>query len=161
MFMQTGNKNTYSLIIWIAALLAIGSLMGLLTKPEISTWYSTLNRSGLTPPDYVFPVAWSILYTIIGICGWSIWSAPPSTHLRLIKILYIIQLILNWIWTPLFFSYHLTGLSLVVLNCMDILVGMIIWLAYPKTRSVSLLMIPYLLWILFATHLNFYIWQHN
>lgn len=159
--MYARNKNYLSLIIWIGALVAIGFVIGSLTKQEISTWYSTLNRSSFTPPNYVFPIAWTILYTIIGICGWIIWGATPFSRLRLIKALYVIQLILNWSWTPLFFRYHLTGFSLLLLSSMDILVGTLIWLAYPKIKSVSLLMIPYLLWILFACYLNFYIWQHN
>lgn len=159
--MKIQTKNYLSLIIWIAALILIGSIIGSLTKPEISTWYITLNRAPLTPPNYVFPVAWTILYGAIGTCGWIIWSTESFSNLKLIKSLYLIQLILNWSWTPLFFYYHLTGFSLLVLVAMDILVGMIIYLAYPKIRSVSRLMIPYLLWIVFASYLNFYIWQYN
>jgi len=159
MNMQT--KNYPSLIIWIVALIAIGGVIGSLTKPEISTWYSTLNRSTMTPPNYVFPVAWTILYGIIGACGWLMWRKPSFPKLRIIKTFYAIQLILNWSWTPLFFHYHLTALSLIVLVAMDILVCVLIWLACQKMKAVSLLMIPYLLWILFATYLNFYIWQYN
>jgi benzodiazapine receptor len=159
--MKMKNKNHISLILWIMALVLIGSVIGSLTKAEISTWYGTLNRSPLTPPNYVFPVAWTILYSVIGGCGWLIWRTPPFPRLRVIKILYLIGLILNWSWTPLFFHYHLTGSSLISLGCMDVLVSMIIWLSYPNIRSVSLLMIPYLLWILFATHLNFYIWCYS
>jgi tryptophan-rich sensory protein len=155
------NKSYFSLLLWIVVLIIIGSIIGSLTKPEISTWYSTLNRSSLTPPNYVFPVAWTILYIIIGICGWLIWCTPSFSRLRVIKTLYVIGLILNWSWTPLFFHYHWTGISLFVLSSMDILVSTLIFLAYPKIRSVSLLMIPYLLWILFASYLNFYIWQYN
>jgi hypothetical protein len=69
--MNAENKNHFSLIIWIVALIVIGGVIGSLTKPEISAWYSTLNRSPLTPPNYVFPVAWTILYGIIGGCGWA------------------------------------------------------------------------------------------
>lgn len=159
--MNAENKTHFSLIIWIVALIAIGGIIGSLTKPEISTWYSTLHRSTLTPQNYVFPVAWTILYGIIGVCGWLIWLSQAFPKLSIIKTLYVAQLILNWSWTPLFFHYHLTGLSLVVLVAMDILVCALIFLAYPKIRTVSLLMIPYLLWILFATYLNFYIWQYN
>lgn len=155
------NKNHLPLIIWIVALIAIGAVIGSLTKPEISSWYSTLNRSSITPPNYVFPVAWTILYGAIGACGWLIWRKPSFSKLSVIKTLYVIQLILNWSWTPLFFHYHLTGLSLIVLGAMDILVGMLSFLAYPKIRAVSLLMIPYLFWILFASYLSFYIWWYN
>lgn len=160
-FMNAENKTRFSLIIWTLGLIAIGGAIGSLTKPEISTWYITLSRSTLTPPNYVFPVAWTILYGMIGACGWLIWRASSFPKLKVLKTLYVTQLILNWSWTPLFFHYHLTGLSLVVLVAMDILVGTLIWLAYPKIRAVSILMIPYLLWILFASYLNFYIWWYN
>ena len=159
--MKIQNKNHLSLLIWIVLLITIGAVIGSLTKPEIGSWYSALNRSTLTPPNYVFPVAWTILYGIIGACGWLIWRKSQFPRLSVIKTLYVTQLILNWSWTPLFFHYHLTGLSLVVLGFMDILVGTIIWLAYKKMRAVSLLMIPYLSWILFASYLNFYIWWGN
>ncbi len=159
--MNAGNKNYLSLAVWIVSLIVIGSIIGSLTKPEISTWYSTLNRSAITPPNYVFPIAWTILYATIGVCGWIIWRASSFPGLRLIKSLYALQLILNWSWTPLFFHYHARGFSLVVLGAMDIVVSMIIYSSYSKIRAVSLLMIPYLAWILFASYLNFYIWQHN
>ncbi len=159
--MNLNTKNLLSLIIWIVALIVIGGGIGSLTKPEISAWYNTLNRSNLTPPNYVFPVAWTILYGIIGACGWVIWRTQAFQQLKVIKTLYVTGLILNWSWTPLFFHYHLTGLSLMILVLMDILVGMIIWLSCRKIRSVSLLMIPYLLWIVFASYLNFYIWKYN
>ncbi len=159
--MKIGSKTHLSLIIWIVALIAIGSFIGSLTKPEISSWYSTLNRASLTPPSYVFPVAWTILYAIIGACGWLMWHGPSFPEIRIIQTLYVTQLILNWSWTPLFFHYHLTGLSLIILSAMDILVGTLIFLAHPKIKAVSILMIPYLLWILFASYLNFYIWWCN
>lgn len=159
--MNAENKTRFSLIIWIVAVIAIGGVIGSLTKPEISTWYSTLHRSTLTPPNYLFPVAWTILYGIIGACGWLIWRASVFPKLSIIKTLYVAQLILNWSWTPLFFHYHLTGLSLVVLVVMDILVCALICIAYRRMRAVSLLLIPYLSWILFASYLNFYIWHYN
>ncbi len=159
--MEKTNNNNISLMIWILALIAIGSIIGSLTKPEISIWYSTLKRAPLTPPNYVFPIAWTILYGAIGACGWLVSNHQPFQYLRAIKTLYVIQLILNWSWTPLFFHFHLTGISLLVLICMDFLVGMIILLSYRNIITVSLLMIPYLLWILFASYLNFYIWMYN
>lgn len=159
--MNAENKDYISLVVWIVALIFIGSILGSLTKTEVATWYSTLNRSPLTPPNYVFPVTWTVLYSLIATCGWIIWRQQPLPKLRLIKSLYMMQLILNWGWTPLFFRYHFIGSSLICLLIMDIAVAIIIYLGYARIRSVSLLMIPYSGWILFATHLNFYIWQYN
>lgn len=155
------NKTYFSLIIWIVALIGIGWVIGSLTQSEINAWYSTLNRASLTPPNFIFPLAWTILYGMIGACGWRIWRETSFPKLRTIKALYVTQLILNWSWTPFFFRYHLTGLSFIVLSAMDILVGALIWLSYRKMKTVSLMMLPYLLWILFASYLNFYIWWCN
>lgn len=155
------NRDYIFLLIWIVAIVAIGSIIGSLTKAEISTWYSTLKRASLTPPNYVFPIAWTILYAAIGACGWLIWYERSWQQLKVIKTLYVTQLILNWSWTPLFFYYHLTGIALLVLISMNLLVGAIIGLSYQKKRAISLLMTPYLLWILFASYLNCYIWWYN
>lgn len=155
------RESYFSLIVWIGALILIGSLIGFFTQTDVDIWYKTLNRSPLTPPNYVFPIAWTILYGLIGATGWTIWKAPSFPERRLIKYLYIMQLLLNWSWTPLFFTLHLTGTSLICILVMDVVVASIVYLGYTKLRWASLLMIPYLLWILFATHLNFYIWQYN
>jgi len=154
------NKNYLSLLIWIIALMFIGWTLGSVTKAEVSTWYSTLNRSPLTPPNYMFGIAWTILYVLIAISGWMIWQ-KQFQNLKNIKSLYIAQLLLNWSWTPLFFLYHLTDISLVVLLTMNILVAAIIYQSYAKMKLVSLLMAPYMAWILFAAYLNFYVWQYN
>jgi tryptophan-rich sensory protein len=155
--LKENGKNYLSLTLWIITLIAIGFGIGFFTKAEISNWYSTLNRSPLTPVNYVFPIAWTILYALIGSCGYLIWQ----TSLPLLKPLYVMQLILNWCWTPLFFIYHLTDLALIVLLAMDITVMLIIYFAYRKLKSVAFMMSLYLLWIIFATYLNYYILTAN
>lgn len=155
------NKSYFYLFVWIVSLLSIGSLIGSFTKTGINTWYSTLNLAPLTPPHYVFPVVWTVLYVVLASCGWFIWRASLFERLWLIKSLYAVQLLLNWCWTPLFFLYHLTGISLALLVVMNIAVVMVIYLSCAKIRLVSLLLAPYLLWILFAAYLNFYVWRHN
>ncbi len=159
--MNHKNKTFLSLIIWIIGLIAIGAIIGSLTKPEITTWYSTLNRSSLTPPNYVFPIVWTILYSMIGACGWLIWNTQACAQLTVIKIVYATQLILNWSWPFSFFVYHSTGLALIILGTMNILVGALIILTHQEMKAVSLMMIPYLSWIAFASYLNFYIWFYN
>jgi tryptophan-rich sensory protein len=159
--MEVKNKSYISLVIWIVALMVIGSSIGGLTKSNVDTWYMTLNRSPLTPPNYLFGIAWSILYAMIATSGWLIWSSNSFEKLKLIKILYCAQLVFNWSWTPLFFSYHLTGLALICLSLIIILVALLIVQSYKQIIFASLLLIPYLLWSIFAGYLNFYIWQYN
>lgn len=159
--MKAENKSYIELTIWILTLMLVGSVIGSLTKNSVDTWYQTLSRSSLTPPDYVFGTAWSILYAMIAISGWFIWKAKSCPNIKLIKKLYISQLILNWCWTPLFFGYHLIGPSLICLTMITTLVTILIFKARKNISSASLLLIPYLLWLLFASYLNFYIWHYN
>ena len=159
--MKIKNTEYLSLGLWVSGLLVISSVLGTLTRSNIDSWYTTLNRSVLTPPSYVFPIAWTLLYIMIAFSGWTLWRTQSFAKLILIKRLYIMQLLLNWSWSPLFFYYHLTGISLVSLVAMDVSVALIVYFSYAKIRSVSMLMLPYLGWILFATYLNFYIWQYN
>jgi len=149
------------IILWIFTVLSLASLMEFSTKTEIDTWYTTLNQSPLTPPRYIFPIAWTILHGLIGSCGFLIWKSSPFNELKIIKALYIFQLLLNLSWTPLFFHYHLSEISLIVLIMMDFIVNLLIYFAYQKIRLVSFLLIPYLLWLFFASYLNLYIFQNN
>ena len=149
----------WSLFLWILSLIGIGGLIGATTKPELHSWYHQLLRSPLTPPNYVFPLVWTILYGMLGGCGWLLWrqAAQPST----IRRLYLLQLVLNWAWTPVFFGCHLIGSALVILLLMDVLVSLMLYYAYPYQRYIMILLIPYLWWLLFASYLNGYIWYYN
>lgn len=147
-------------MVWMAALIGIGVFIGVLTKAEIGFWYNNLNRSELTPPNYIFSIAWTVLYALIASSGWLIWNSN-FLYKKNLKTLYFIQLILNWSWSFLFFKYHLIGTAFIILCLLDFLVGMIIWLSYSKIRRVSFFMIPYVVWILFASYLNYYIWLYN
>ena len=158
--MDNVRKNYISLIVWIVALILIGMLIGSLSKNGIDVWYLTLNKSPLTPPGYVFGIVWSILYAFIGISGWLIWQSRPA-QVRSVKMLYMTQLLLNWSWTPLFFTYHLIGVSFLCSLSIALLAGLIILKTYKTLPIVSVLFVPYLLWLLYALYLNFYIWQHN
>ncbi len=155
------KQRFYSLIVWIVALILIGSIIGSLTKYSLGNWYIYLNKSPLTPPNFVFGIAWSILYALIGICGWIIWNERKSSYTNSLKQLFIIQLLLNWSWTPIFFTYKNISLGLICIISLAILVATIMMLAYKKLKSVSLLMLPYFVWLVFATYLNSYIWVNN
>lgn len=155
------KQNYLFLALWSALLIVISFIIGYTTKPEISDWYSLLSRSPLTPPNYVFPIVWTLLYTAIGASGFFIWQAQHILNIEYIKILYTVQLLLNWSWTPLFFSYHLVGWALITLICMDLLVAAILYATHKTLKKVFALMLPYAIWLLFATYLTFYIWIYN
>lgn len=149
------------ILLWMVSLVGIGFCIGLLTKPEVNSWYSALYRSSLTPPNYVFSVVWTFLYVVLGFVGWFIWSSVPSPQIFLTKRLYLVQLCLNWSWSPLFFLLRSVDMALIVLVAMDVIVATLSWLIYLKNKVVGSLMALYLVWILFATYLNAYIWLYN
>ena len=157
---QKYKKYIY-LIGWIFLIMLIGSAIGAITNNSVNNWYVKLNRSSLTPPSYVFGIVWSILYALIGISGWYIWSRENNKELGLIKIIYIAQLLLNWSWTPLFFGYQMIGAAFICLVIIVVLVVTLIIKAYQHVLVVSVLLSPYLLWLLLATYLNFYILLYN
>lgn len=159
--MATNRWKYWTLGLWVFFLLFVASIIGSITRPEIIGWYSQLQRSSLTPPDAVFPIAWIILYVLIAISGWLLWQARTISGLTQIKTLYIIQLLLNWSWSPLFFAYHSVGLALLVLITLNIVVAILIYKAFAKIKTVAFLLCPYIFWSLFAAYLNFYIWWFN
>jgi len=160
--MLSKRTKYYGLLaVWIVSLLVISSMIGFFTNSTVDTWYTTLNRSPLTPPNYVFGIVWNILYAMIATSGWLIWTSKDFPQLQFIKKLYVSQLLLNWSWTPLFFGYQWVGVALVCLAIIVILVAMLIIKAYKKLTVAALLLLPYWRWLLFAGYLNFYIWQNN
>ena len=160
--MKNKNKKYISLFVWIVSMVSIGFVLGLITKDGVDTWYVTLNRSSLTPPNEMFGVVWTVLYAMIGVAGWLIYQSKVSPALQIIKKLYVTQLVLNWSWTPLFFHAHLTGTALICLLMIVVLVGFLITFSYEtRLKAVCFFLTPYFLWLLLAAYLNFYIWQYN
>jgi len=154
-------KDYATLAGWILLLLAVSSFMGTMSKGGMDSWYLSINKSPLTPPSYVFGIVWTILYIMIAISGWMIWRLQESENLGAIKILYILQLLLNWSWTPLFFGYYLVGEALISIILIWLCVLLLAVISYTKKPLISMLLWPYLLWLSFASYLNFYIWYYN
>lgn len=155
-------KFKYSaVLIWIIFFQLVGFLIGLQTSAAIKIWYSGLNQSSLTPPNLVFPIVWTILYIVIAIVGYSIWNnrhKPGGTNLLL---LFGFQVLLNWSWSPLFFNLHLITASLACIIILTLINSAIVYKMIRPYPGLALLFIPYLLWLCFATYLNFYIWLNN
>jgi len=126
---------------------------------KIDRWYLKLNKSSLTPPGYIFSIVWPILYILMSISVWIIWNKEKEITFPI--QLYIIQLILNLTWSPLFFKYHCINESLFLLLLIWILVFIIIDLFYLIDKTAGLLLIPYLIWLTFAFYLNYYIVKNN
>ncbi|HFL3433127.1 TPA: TspO/MBR family protein [Legionella pneumophila] len=135
--------------------------LGMLTQANIPSWYEELNKSGLTPPGPVFSIVWSILYALLAIVAWVLWCSRNESEMRSVFYLYSVQMLMNWAWTPLFFVLHWTGLGFLWILVMAGLTGLLILSLKNKKESLAILLLPYLVWLLFAAYLNGMIWLLN
>lgn len=142
-----------NLIFWILLFESIGFLLGLLTQANIYPWYEQLHKSSLTPPGFVFSFIWTLLYVLLAVIAW-ILSGHHKASSRKVNLLFALQMLMNWAWTPLFFGLHRLTLSavwLISLTCLNL----ILIIESQKTHKiVACLLIPYVLWLVFAAYLN-------
>ncbi len=130
--------------------LVLGAIVGVLTTRTMH--YENLIKPALAPPAILFPIAWSILYILMGVShGMLKWSRLDSPDT---EIIYYAQLIVNLIWPILFFSLEWRLFAFVWIILLDVLVGIMTVRFYRKDKTAGRLQIPYCIWLLFATYLN-------
>ena len=157
--MNQKNWKTYTF--WIILSETVGVISGLLSMGATAAFNETAVQPSLSPPAWVFPVVWSILYALMGISAARIRLSPPSLERSKGTNLFIAQLIINFFWSLIFFNAQAYGFALLWLILLWVLVlWMIISFAHTD-KLAALLQIPYLLWLTFAVYLNFSIWQLN
>jgi len=149
------------LIVCIVIPLLIGGLAALLSGSGMEV-FEMVNKPPLSPPAWVFPVAWTILYTLMGISSYLILveDVPQEQKEDAIRI-YGLQLLVNFLWPTFFFNYQWYLFSFFWLVLLWLLVLLMIWKFKDISRVAALLNIPYLIWLTFAGYLNFSIWLLN
>lgn len=136
--------------------LAIGSW--LMNNGPVSEWYINLNQAPWTPPGWAFGVAWTTIMLCFSAYMAYLYHAQPSTKVR---ILFMIQFVLNVSWNYVFFNQHLILLGLLIILALTVIVGLFLF-TYRKLMPIkSLLILPYFLWLMVATSLNAYILFYN
>ncbi|MBR5569307.1 MAG: tryptophan-rich sensory protein [Oscillospiraceae bacterium] len=157
--MNKQKWKTYAL--WILGTEAVGALSGFLSRSGTKSFQETVTQPPLSPPMWLFPVAWGILYGLMGISAARIYMAPQSDDRRKGLNLYIAQLIINFFWSLIFFNAQAFGFAFIWLLILWALVlGMI--LSFRKTDKLAgNLQIPYLLWLTYAAYLSFGVWFLN
>ena len=136
-------QNRSSLIIAILIPLAVGSLSALISGNM--ALYSTINKPAFSPPSIVFPIVWTILYVLMGISSYIIYSSDSADKTKALKI-YALQLFFNFCWSILFFRYNLYLLSFLWLVILIVLICIMIKDFYKINPAAAYLQIPYLLW---------------
>ncbi|KXP12586.1 TspO/MBR family protein [Tsukamurella pseudospumae] len=162
---MTGSSDSRSrwhplaLVISLAAV-AVVALLGGLASADAADEYARLAQPPWAPPSGLFGPAWGLLYLLMAIAVWLVWRRNPSWNSRAIQ-LYAVQLLVNLVWTPLFFALELRAVALGVIVLLDVLVIATIAAFSAVRRIAALLLVPYLGWILFATALNYSIVMLN
>ncbi|MCT4605869.1 MAG: tryptophan-rich sensory protein [Marinisporobacter sp.] len=161
MFKVKGKRNLFALIVSIFIPQLVGILSGFLTRGS-SDMYRDLIQPSFAPPAWVFPIAWVILYLLMGIASYRIWMlGAEKKEVKNALFYYGLQLVFNFFWSILFFGVGLRGLAFIELLVLLVLIIITTVKFYRLDKTAGYLMIPYILWVAFAAILNFSIWQLN
>ena len=156
------RKVLPKILIAVAVCLCIGFFSSFATQSSIDTWYATLNKPFFNPPNWIFAPVWTTLYILMGIAAGMVW-AKGFYHKWVQTAMYhfIFQLLFNGLWSLVFFGFKSPGLALLVIIILVILLLLTIKWFRIVNKTASYLLLPYLIWVLFAGILNFSIWQLN
>lgn len=142
------RDRSYPTLIVFIIVVAVVAMSGVHFQP--GAWYAGLEKPWWTPPDWLFPPVWTVLYLMIAIAGWLIFSGQDGR----LKVLWIVQLGLNALWSWLFFGLHRTGLGLADMTALLACIAAIVFLSRRRLTAAAWLMGPYLLWVAYALSLN-------
>ena len=155
------KRNWKPYVFWILLAEAVGTLSGWLTREGTKIYAETILKPSLSPPTWVFPVVWSILYALMGIGAARVYLSEPSSKRSLGLNLFITQLVVNFFWSPIFFNLQAFGLAFFWLM---LLWGLVLWMIFVFRRVDPLaakLQIPYFVWLTFAAYLDLSVWYLN
>lgn len=156
-----GKSDWVGLGVFLGLCFGVAALGSLATTPQIGGWYQTLRKPSWTPPNWLFGPVWTLLYAMMAVAAWLVWKRQGWGGARSALILFGVQLALNLAWSFIFFAAHRTGAAFaeIVLLWVVILATMIAFARHSKLAAG--LMTPYLLWVGYASALNFSIWRLN
>lgn len=145
---------------WLALAFAAAAIGGI-ASANAGSFYQELVRPSWSPPASLFGPVWTVLYLLMGIAAWLVWSEKQSEHRRGALTLFVIQLAFNTLWSWLFFAWREGGWAFAEILLLWILIVATVIAFRRVDRIAAVLMIPYLLWVSFAAVLNFAIWRLN
>ena len=141
--------------------LAIGSLSALCTSYNMKTFFNEIKKPPLSPPSWLFPVVWSVLFILMGIGSAKAYLSPASKNRTSALRLYLINLFLNFFWSIIFFNFRAFLLAFIWILALLFVIILMTVRFYKCDRASGLMQIPYILWVTFAGYLTFVIWFLN
>lgn len=155
------SRDWIALLISLGICFAMGASGSVVTASSVKTWYSGLLKPAGTPPPWVFGPVWSILYLLMAVAAWLVWRQRIHEHVWLAMALFLAQLILNGVWSFLFFGLRRPGTALVEIIVLLAAIAVTAMRFAEFSRLAFWLMTPYGAWVFYASYLNFGIWRLN
>ncbi|MDX1964269.1 MAG: TspO/MBR family protein [Pirellulales bacterium] len=146
---------------WLVVCLAVGFAGSQLTTPQIGTWYATLNKPSFNPPNWVFGPVWTTLYVLMAVSAARISSKFGWRGAVVELAVFLAQLGLNLLWSGLFFAAQRPGWAMLEIAILWLAIVTMIELFSRRDQVAGLLQLPYLLWVSYASVLNFWLWRMN
>lgn len=153
-------KSALVLVAFLAIAYSVAAFGTIATISNVDGWYAGAEKASWNPPNILFGPVWTVLYALMAVSAWLVWRERGTKNVRRPLTLYVIQLVLNAIWTPLFFAlYPVVGVAalwaaLAVIVALDVFVLLTLLAFWRVKRVAAVLLIPYWAWVLFATTLN-------
>ena len=158
-----GKQGDFLLLLESIIICQLAGIIGsIFTSPSIPLWYANINKPSFNPPNWVFAPVWTTLYLLMGIALFLVWrKGLKRKDLKIAFAVFIFQLILNTLWSILFFGLKSPFVAFIeiVLLWISILISILLFFRISKVAGA--LLIPYLLWVSFASVLNFAFWRLN
>ena len=148
------------LLVFLAISFAVAAFGSLSTIANVDGWYADAAKPFWNPPNWIFGPVWTVLYTLMSVAAWLVWLRRAQPGARRALWTYVVQLVLNALWTPVVFgAYPLLGpaalwVALGILVALDVAVLLTMLRFWPLSRAAAWLLVPYWAWVLFATTLN-------
>lgn len=154
-------RRLAALVAFVGVCLAVGALGGWVTAGSVKDWYPTLNKPAFNPPNEVFGPVWTALYVMMGLAAWRVWLEARADRARVPLTLFALQLMLNLGWSVVFFGLQAVGAAVVMIVALEVAI-LATLLAFRRIDGLAAaLLVPYALWVAFATVLNIAIWRLN
>lgn len=155
-------KKALRILIFILVCELAGIIGSAFTTPSIPGWYATLAKPPFNPPNWIFAPVWTALYALMGIAAYLVYEKGPGRkEVRYALAVFAGQLVLNTLWSIVFFGAHLILGAAVVIVFLWVMIAASIWLFSRISRAAAYLLVPYILWVSFATVLNISLYVLN
>lgn len=153
-------RSALVLVAFLAISFGVAALGSLATIQNVDGWYATAEKAAWNPPNAIFGPVWTLLYTLMSVAAWLVWRERKRVDVRPALTLYVVQLVLNALWTPVFFGlFPAIGgpalwIALAIILALDVLVLLTMLRFWLVRKAAAWMLVPYWAWVLFATTLN-------